>query len=135
MVKGGEVGKLSKAKWWLLGCLIIVVIFLAGSVFAPGGMTNAVNRLANNDIAGKLREPLEPEELKDDRLVEMVVERIGLSKSDYQPAVISVMAGSIKRLLTIYYIVIAFSNRPAWAAKGIATHFGTTTKELLELRD
>jgi len=92
------VGKLSKAKWCLLGCLIIMVMFLAGSVFAPGGMTNTVNRLASNDIAGKLREPLEPQELKDGRLVEMVVERIGLSKSDYQPAVILKEKGGELRL-------------------------------------
>jgi len=73
-------------------------VFLASSVFAPSGIAHAVNWLANNDIAAKLREPLEPEELKDDELVEMAVERIGISKDGYQPVAILKEIGGELRL-------------------------------------
>ena len=42
---------LSKVKWCLLGCLIVVLVILVGSVFAPIGLTGAVKWVANNDFA------------------------------------------------------------------------------------
>ncbi len=48
-------GRLGKAKWCLLGCLIVVLTLAVGSVFVPNGLTNAVKWLANNDFACKLR--------------------------------------------------------------------------------
>jgi len=81
-------GKLSKAKWCLLGCLIILLIFVAGSVFIPDRLTNGVNWLANNELACKLRALPEQETAKNHNLVEMAVESIGISKIDYQPVVI-----------------------------------------------
>lgn len=81
-------GRLSKAKWCLLGCLIVVLVLVAVSVFVPGRLTNTVNWLANNELAGKLRAPSEQEATKDYALVEMTVESIGISQIDFQPVVI-----------------------------------------------
>jgi len=87
-MKGGAMRKLSKVKWCLLGCLIVVLVLVASSVFVPNRLTDAVKWLADNDFAGKLRALTEQEEVREDRLVEMVVETIGVSKIDYQPVVI-----------------------------------------------
>ncbi len=81
-------GKLGRAKWCLLGCLIVILSLLAGSAFAPYGFTNAVNWVANNDFADKLRGTAEREAVQKDTLIEMVVEHIGISNIDQQPAVI-----------------------------------------------
>ncbi|GAI45688.1 unnamed protein product, partial [marine sediment metagenome] len=80
--------RLSKVKWCLLGCLIVVLVLVASSVFVPNRLTDAVKWLADNDFAGKLRALTEQEEVREDRLVEMVVETIGVSKTDYHPVVI-----------------------------------------------
>jgi len=81
-------GRLSKAKWCLLGCLIVVLVLIAGSVFIPGRLTGAVNWVANNDFAGKLRGLPEREVAREDTLIEMVVERVGVMETDYQPVII-----------------------------------------------
>ena len=80
--------RLSKAKWCLLGCLIVVLVLVAGSVFVPNGLTNVVRWVASNDFAGKLRGLTEREAAQEDTLIEMVVERIGISEVGYQPVVI-----------------------------------------------
>jgi len=87
-MKGGEMGRLSKTKWCLFGCLIIVFVFVAGSVFVPNGLTNAVRWVADNDFASKLRALPKQEEIQEDTLVEMVVESIRVSKINYQPVLI-----------------------------------------------
>ena len=81
-------GRLSKAKWCLLGCLIVVLVLIAGSVFIPGRLTGAVNWVANNDFAGKLRGLPEREVAREDTLIEMVVERVGVMEVDYQPVIL-----------------------------------------------
>jgi len=81
-------GRLSKAKWCLLGCLIVVLVLIAGSVFIPGRLTSAVNWVANNDFAGKLRGLPEREVAQEDTLIEMVVERVGVMEIGYQPVII-----------------------------------------------
>jgi len=82
-------GRLNRAKWCLLGCLAVVFVLAAGSVFIPGTLTNAVKWFANNDFASKLRGGLwEREVVQQDTLIEMVVENIGVSKIDYQPVLI-----------------------------------------------
>lgn len=81
-------GRLSKAKWCLLGCLIVVLTLAVGSVFIPDGLTNAVKWLANNDFACKLRAISEQEPDQKHTLIEMVVETVGVSKDNYQPVVI-----------------------------------------------
>ncbi|MFC1939259.1 bifunctional nuclease family protein [Chloroflexota bacterium] len=81
-------GRLSKIRWFLLGCLIMLLLLVAGSVFVPYILTNAVKHIAENDFAGKLRLLSEQEPAKKGTLVEMVVDGVGISKVDYQPVVI-----------------------------------------------
>ena len=81
-------GRLSKVKWCLLGCLIVVLVMVASSIFAPNQLTDAVKWLADSDLAGKLRAPTQQEEVREDSLIEMVVETIGVSEIDYHPVVI-----------------------------------------------
>ena len=81
-------GKLSKAKWCLLGCLAVVLVFVASSVFIPGSLTNAVKWLADNGFTDRLSGPSGREAAQEDTLIEMVVERIAVSTADYQPVVL-----------------------------------------------
>lgn len=81
-------GRLGKAKWCLLGCLAVVLVLVVGSIFVPDGLTDAVKLVANNSFTGKLRGLSERETAQEDSLVEMVVERVVISKIDYQPVVI-----------------------------------------------
>lgn len=80
--------RLNKVKWCLIGCVIVVLVLLVGSVFVPGGLTNAVRWVANGDPVYKLRglSGQKPEPGK--ALVEMVVETVGVSSIDYQPVAI-----------------------------------------------
>jgi len=81
-------GKLGRVKWCLLGCLIVILLLVAGSVFAPYGLTNAVKWVTNNDFADRLRGTSERWAVQEDTLIAMVVEHIGISNIDHQPAVI-----------------------------------------------
>ncbi len=81
-------GRLSKAKWCLLGCLIVVLVFLVGSILVPDGLIDAVKLVANNSFAYKLKGLSEREAVQEDTLIEMVVEYVGIAKIDYQPVVI-----------------------------------------------
>ena len=81
-------GMFSKAKWCLFGCLIILLVLVTTSVFVPDSLTNAVKWVANNDSASKLRALTKQEEIQEDKLVEMIVESVGISQIDYQPVVI-----------------------------------------------
>lgn len=81
-------GKLSSAKWCLLGCLIVIFVLVACSIFIPGRLTNTVNWLANNDFAGKLRALSGEEAHRANTVIEMVVETIGISQIDNMPVVI-----------------------------------------------
>ena len=81
-------GSLSEAKWCLLGCLIVVVVLTALSVFVPGRLVNSVGRVADSELAVRMREMVRQEEVPDDRLVELIVEDIVVSMIDYQPLVV-----------------------------------------------
>ena len=81
-------GRLSKVKWCLSGCLIIVLTLIASSVFVPDKLGNTLNWLTSNDLAGKLRTLTKQEARPGDNLVEMTVESIRVSKVDYQPVVV-----------------------------------------------
>lgn len=81
-------GRLSKVKWCLLGCLIVVFVLVVGSVFVPNELTNVVKGVANNDFASKLRALPKQKADREHTLIEMVVETVGVSKIDYQPVVI-----------------------------------------------
>lgn len=81
-------GRLNKAKWCLIGSLTVILVLVAGSVFTPDRLSDAVQWVANNDFTGKLTAPTKQEAIHQDGLIEMVVDRIGLSKIDYQPVVV-----------------------------------------------
>lgn len=81
-------GRLSKAKWFLLGCLVVVLVLIAGSLFVPDSLTNVLEQVASNDFTGRLRGLPEQEAVREGTLIEMVVEFIGVSKVDSQPVVI-----------------------------------------------
>ncbi|MBA7687806.1 hypothetical protein ES703_96279 [subsurface metagenome] len=81
-------GRLSKTKWCLLGCLIIILAFAAASIFIPHGLTGAVGWVAQKDFAGELRGLVSKGETGPDGLVEMIVEGVVVSEIDYQPVVV-----------------------------------------------
>ena len=81
-------GRLGKVKWSLLGCAIVALVLAAGSVFTPDRVTDIVKSVANNEFACKLRAPSEHKVDGEDRLSEMAVEAVGVSKIYYQPVVI-----------------------------------------------
>ncbi len=80
--------RLSKAKWCLLGCLIMVFLLAASSVFIPERLTNAAKWVANSDSAHALRTLTKQEAMPEDGLFEMVVDSIAISQISYQPVVI-----------------------------------------------
>jgi bifunctional DNase/RNase len=81
-------GRLSKIKWCLLGCLIIILISVAASVFMPDRLTGAVRWVAQKGLAGELRGLVSEGETGPDDLVEMIVERVVVSQIDYKPVVV-----------------------------------------------
>lgn len=81
-------GRLSRTKWCLLGCLAVVFVLVAGSVFVPGSLISTVEWFADNDFAYRLRSLWEREVVQGDTVIEMAVESIRVSKTDYQPVVI-----------------------------------------------
>lgn len=80
--------RLSKTKWCLLGCLIVVFLLAASSVFIPERLTDALKWVANSDSACELRTLTKQEAIPEDGLYEMVVESVGMSQIVYQPVVI-----------------------------------------------
>ena len=81
-------GRLSRVKWCLTGCLIGVLALAGASALQPNRIINAVNFIANTDVAGEARALTEREATGEDTLVEMVVESVEISKIDSQPIVI-----------------------------------------------
>ena len=80
--------KFSQFRWCLIGCLIVIVLFAAGAVFTPDWLTDAVRWVANSDSARELRAPSRQEAVPEERLIEMMVDSIGLIQVSYQPVVI-----------------------------------------------
>ena len=81
-------GWLSRIKWCLLGCVIVVLLLAGGSVFIPGRLTNAVTWMADNDFAHRLRALSEQEAYQKSTFTEMVVETVGVSEVGFQPVVV-----------------------------------------------
>lgn len=81
-------GRRSRVRWCLLGCLIVGLVFVGASVFLPGRLTNAVRQVANDEFARKARALTEPEAVEEYTLVEMVIDTVGMSKVDSQPIVV-----------------------------------------------
>jgi len=80
--------RLSKVKWCLLGCLIVVFLLAASSVFIPDRLTDAIKWVANSDSACELRALTKQETIPEDVLIEMVVDSVGISQLILQPVVI-----------------------------------------------
>jgi bifunctional DNase/RNase len=80
--------KLSRAKWCLLGCLIVIFVLVVCSVFIPSGLSDAVRWLGDNDFANHLRAIGKQETALEDGMVEMVVDNVGISQITNQPVVI-----------------------------------------------
>jgi len=86
--KKKDIKMLTKAKWCLLGCLIVVVILVICSVFLPGELTNVVRWLGDNSIASGMRSLGGQQDINKDNLVEMVVETVGVTRATSQPVVL-----------------------------------------------
>jgi bifunctional DNase/RNase len=80
--------RFSKVKWCLLGCLIVVFLFAASSVFIPDRLTDAIKWVANSDSARALRAPYKQEAIPEEMLIEMIVDSVGISQLILQPVVI-----------------------------------------------
>jgi len=81
-------GRLSRVKWCLLGCIIGGLAFVGVSVFQTCRLTNAVRQVANNDYACKARALTEREAIEEPTLVEMVIETVGMSEVGPHPIVV-----------------------------------------------
>ncbi len=110
--------KLSKAKWCLLGCVIIIVLLAICSVFLPGGVTAAVRWLGGNDIAAWMRGEQGSKEIAQDNLVEMVVDSVGITRATSQPVVLLKQKNG-DRYLPIWIGVVEV-NAIAVVTEGIA---------------
>lgn len=80
--------KRSKVKWFLLGCLTALLVLVAGSVFIPGSLVSTIEFAGNNDFTYKLKGLSKGEVTREDTLVEMVIERIGVSTLTSSPVVV-----------------------------------------------
>ncbi len=81
-------GRLSKAKWCLLGCGIVIVLLILCSVFLPDGLIQAVKWLGDNRIVSVLRGAGEQQDTPKENVVEMVVENVGITRDTSQPVVL-----------------------------------------------
>ena len=80
--------RLSRIKGYLIGCLIIILVFVALSVLIPDRLNETVTWVAQKDFAGEIREVVRQGETRPDGLVEMTVDRIVVSEVSYQPVII-----------------------------------------------
>ena len=90
--------KRSKVKWFLLGCLTVLLVLVASSVFIPGSLVSAIEFAGNNDFTYKLKGLSKGEVTGKDTLVEMVIERIGVSTLTSSPVVVLKEMGGKTRL-------------------------------------
>jgi len=126
-------GRVSRVKWCLLGCLVVVVVLVGVSVFIPGKLTNAVEWVGNNNLACKVRALTEEEAVKEPTLIEMFVETIGMSEIDYQPVVIlKEKAG--ERYLPIW-IGLAEANAISVILEGVSVERPLTSDLLCSVID
>jgi bifunctional DNase/RNase len=80
--------RLSRIKGYSIGCLIIILAFVALSVLIPDRLNETVTWVAQKDFAGEIREVVRQGETRPDGLVEMTVDRIVVSEVSYQPVII-----------------------------------------------
>lgn len=110
-------GRLSRGKWCLLGCLIGVLALVGASALLPGRVTNAVNLIAGNEFVSKVRALTERETIGEETLVEMVVESVEISKIDSQPIIILKEKAGERHL--IIWIGLCEANDISVSIKGI----------------
>ena len=126
-------GRLSRVKWCLLGCLIGALVLVGVSVFIPGEVTDAVKWVANNNFASRVRALTEREAVREPTLVEMVVETISMSKVDYAPVVVlKEKAG--ERYLPIW-IGLAEANAISVILEGVSVERPLTSDLLCSVVD
>ena len=111
-------GRRSRVKWCLLGCLIVGLVFVGASVFLPGRLTNAVRQVANDEFAYKARTLTKPEAVEEYTLVEMVIETVGVSEVDSQPIV--VLKEKVGERYLIISIGFAEANAIAVITEGVS---------------
>ena len=126
-------GKLNKAKWCLLGCLIVVLVLVGGSASVPDKVNNAVQFVGNNDLACKLRGLSKQQAAMDYTLIEMVVQTVGVSKVDHQPVVILKEKGG-ELYLTIWIGLIE-ANSISVTLEGLETSRPLTPDLLCSMID
>jgi bifunctional DNase/RNase len=80
--------RLSKTKWCLLGCGIVIVLLILCSVFLPHDLIRAVRWLGDNRIASTLRWSGEQQIVPKENEIEMLVENVGIAKDLSQPVVL-----------------------------------------------
>jgi len=80
--------KLGRAKWCLLGCLIIILLLVICSVLIPGRISDAVRWLGDNDFANQIMSIGKQEAALENDMVEMIAENIGISEITSQPMII-----------------------------------------------
>lgn len=78
----------SEVKWFLLGCLTVLLLLVAVSVFVPESLANTVEFVANNGLTNRLKGLSEEDATVKDTLVEMVVANIGVSTITSMPVVV-----------------------------------------------
>ncbi len=81
-------GKLSRAKWCLLGCLVGAFVLVGVSVFIPGKLADAIKVVANSGFAYQVRALTEQEAVEETTPIEVVIDSIGMSVVGNQPVVI-----------------------------------------------
>jgi len=81
-------GRRSRVKWCLLGCLIGVLALVGASALLPSQLANTVRLVASSAPATKARALTEPETIREDALVDMAVETVGVGRITNQPVVV-----------------------------------------------
>ena len=81
-------GRRSRVKWCLLGCLIGAGALIGTAALSPGRLTSAFRLVANSDLATKARAITERESAEEDTLISMSLETVGIDSITNQPVVI-----------------------------------------------
>jgi bifunctional DNase/RNase len=79
---------LSRARGWLLGCLITLLVLVGMSVFAPAELIAAVRWISGSDVATRTRNLSQTAGIRQPTQVEMVVDRVAISELTFQPVVV-----------------------------------------------
>jgi bifunctional DNase/RNase len=80
--------RLSKAKWCLLGCGIVIILLILSSVFLPYKLIQAVRWLGDNSITSTLRGAGEQQNMPKENEIEMLVANVGIARDTSQPVVL-----------------------------------------------